>query len=157
MRCLLSDLHGRTVPRLLGLDEYEVNYVARMDLAAWSERDIKDELRQNYKVYFDCLLAHHFPEGRNMGLSGWCGHHHNHKVWNGYSPILGNIEFHQLGCGHVRDATFCQADKWSNGFLITHVDTHKKRSVLDYITISDFAVIGGKRYWREEGEIVIPH
>ncbi len=92
-----------------------------------------------------------------MGLSGWCGHHHNHKMWSSYSPILGNIEFHQLGSGHVRDATFCQADKWSNGFLIAHVDTHKKRSVLDYITVSDFAVIGGMRYRRTEDEIVTPH
>lgn len=56
-----------------------------------------------------------------------------------------------------RDATFCQVDKRSNGFLIAHVDTHKNRSVLDYITVSDFAVIGGLRYWRTDDEIVTPY
>jgi hypothetical protein len=43
------------------------------------------------------------------------------------------------------------------GDLIPHVDTHKRRSVLDYTTVSDFTVIGGLRYWRTEDEIVTPH
>ena len=32
LQAVLSDLHGFTVPKLLGLDEYEVNYISKADL-----------------------------------------------------------------------------------------------------------------------------
>jgi predicted phosphodiesterase len=152
---VLSDLHGMTVPQLLGLTKYEVNYIARMDLAAFNEADIRKELQKNYILLWDCLLFHHFPEGRNMGYPGANGHHHKHIVWNGYSPTFGPYEWHQLGAGHIRQASYCAGEKWSNGFLLCHVDTHTKRSQMEYIDCSHaHAFIGGRFYERKADELI---
>ncbi|ATI15714.1 hypothetical protein [Bordetella phage vB_BbrM_PHB04] len=148
LKVVLSDLHGFTVPKLLGLDTYEVNYIARMDLAAFTERDVKDELKKNYHIMFDCLLAHHFPEGRQMGYPGFNGHHHKHIVWPFYSPTFGSTEWHQLGCGHQRAASYCAGEKWALGFMLAHVDTHQKHVQFEYVEVRDFAMIGGKFYQR---------
>lgn len=150
LRTILSDLHGMSVPQLLGLDKYEVNYVAKADLAAWRETDIKSELRSNWTVMYDAVLACHYPEAKKMGMPGWNGHHHKHLVDTLYSPIYGQYEWHQFGAGHVRAATYCDGEKWSNGFGIWHVDTETKSSVCEYIDIKDIAVIGGQYYRRED-------
>ncbi|WP_157130292.1 metallophosphoesterase [Burkholderia pseudomallei] len=152
---VLADLHGMTVPDLLGLTKYEVNYIARMDLAAFNEADIKKELAKNYVLLWDALLFHHFPEGRNMGYPGANGHHHKHLVWNHYSPQFGPYEWHQLGAGHIRQASYCAGEKWSNGFLLCHVDTHTKRTQFEYIDCSHgHAMIGGRFYERQPNELL---
>lgn len=150
LKVILSDLHGFTVPKLLGLDAYEVNYIARMDLTAFTERDVKAELTKNYQIMYDCLLAHHFPEGRQMGYPGFNGHHHKHIVWPFYSPTFGSTEWQQLGCGHQRAASYCAGEKWGLGFLLVHVDTHQKHVQFEYIEVRDFAMIGGKFYRRPD-------
>lgn len=153
MVTVLSDLHGLTIPALLGLTKHEVNYVARMDLTAWTERDVQSELRKNYVILYDCLLLHHFPEGFNMGYPGANGHHHKHLVRNAYNPIFGPYEWHQLGCGHRRAASYCSGEKWSNGFLLAHVDTTGRRVQMEYIdTTHDHCLLGGKFYERKESE-----
>lgn len=153
MVTVLGDFHGMTVPDLLGLSKYEVNYVARMDLAAFNESDIKQQLRKNYSILYDCVLFHHFPDGFNMGLPGANGHHHKHLVRIGFSPTYGPYEWHQLGAGHIRQATYCAGEKWSNGFLLTHVDTWNKKSQMEYIDCShDHCFIGGMFYARTEEE-----
>lgn len=152
---VLSDLHGMTVPDLLGLTKYEVNYVARMDLAAFNEADIKKELAKNYVLLWDSLLFHHFPDGRSMGYPGANGHHHKHIVWNNYSPQFGPFEWHQLGAGHIRQASYCAGEKWSNGFLLCHVDTHTRRTQMEYIDCShEHAMIGGRFYQRDKEELI---
>lgn len=153
---VLADLHGMTVSSLLGLDKFEINLIARSDLAALNERDIKDEVRKNYVLIHDCLLFHHFPEGAYMGYPGANGHHHKHLVKSYYSPTFGPYEWHQTGAGHLREASYCAAEKWSTGFLVVHVDTHTKHSVMEYIDVRDFAVIGGLFYQRNELESVYP-
>lgn len=154
MRVVLSDLHGFTVPKLLGLDAYEVNYISRTDLSTFTERDIKGEVAKNYYIAYDSVLAHHFPEGRDMGYPGWNGHNHKHIVWPGFSPTFKSYEWHQLGCGHRRAATYCAGEKWSLGFLLAHVDTHTRVSALEYTHLQDHAVIGGKWYTRQPDEFV---
>lgn len=152
LRAVLSDLHGFTIGKLLGLDEFEINYIAQSDLAAWSQAGQKKELDKNYKVYYDSVLAHHFPHARNMGLPGVNGHHHRHQVWPKYSPIYGAYEWHQMGCGHKRAASYCEAEQWHMGFTIVNVDTYTKSVNFDYIAVSDFAVSGGKWYHRKDDE-----
>ena len=152
LKQILSDLHGFTVASLLGLDAYEVNFIAKADLTAFTERDIKDELRRNWKVYFDAVLAHHYPSGRQMGFPGWNGHHHKHVVTPFYSPTFGSSEWHQIGCGHRREATFCDGAIWANGFLIAYVDTQAKHTAFEYVEIRDHAVIGGRWYERRDDE-----
>lgn len=152
LRAVLSDLHGFTVSKLLGLDEFQINYIAKADLAAWSKRDFDKELANNYKVYWDTVICHHFPHARNMGLPGVNGHHHRHIVWSAFSPVYGPYEWHQLGCGHKRSASYCEGENWHMGFALINVDTETRSTAFDYVSVTDFAVAGGKWYLRLEEE-----
>jgi hypothetical protein len=144
---VLADLHGFTVPRLLGLDAFAVNYIARADMTAWSERDIGAELRKNYLIAWDSLLIGHYPNMREMGLPGASGHHHKHIVWPHYSPVHGPYEWHQIGAGHQREASYAAGEKWATGFLLAHVDTTTRRTQFEYIDLSHpAAMVGGKWY-----------
>lgn len=154
MRAVLSDLHGFTVSKLLGLDDYEVNYIARCDLAAFNVSDMNKELKKNYWVGFDTFLVHHFPDGKAMGLPGCNGHHHKHVVDSFYSPIFSSYEWHQLGSGHIRAAEYCAGEKWNNGFLLAHVDTERKRVQQEYFHVLDHVVVGGKWYERSDLEVI---
>jgi hypothetical protein len=154
LRAVLSDLHGFTVGSLLGLDEFEVNYIAKSDLATFTKREHEKELAKNYKIYWDCLLVHHFPHAKNMSIPGVNGHSHKHVVWSEYSPLYGSYEWMQIGSGHRRDATFCEAEKWNMGFVIANLHVPSRSVNFDYITISDFAVSGGMWYYRNEDEAV---
>lgn len=147
MRAVLSDLHGFTVPKLLGLDTYQVNYIARMDLSAFTERDVKTEMARNYYIAWESLLCHHFPEGRQMGIPGVNGHHHKHQVWPFYSPRFGSTEWHQMGCGHRPAAEYCAGEKWAMGIMVAMVDTERHHVAFDYSEIKDtWALIGGRFY-----------
>jgi hypothetical protein len=155
MRAVLADLHGFTVPKLLGLDAFEVNYLARADLATFNQRDITEELKRNYLIVDDAFVVHHFPEGRDLGYPGCNGHHHKHVVWPAYSPQFGSYTWHQLGCGHTRHASYCAGEKWSNGFLLAHVDRHRKHTQFEYIDLSfQHAVVGGKWFERMSSEVI---
>lgn len=151
---LLNDLHGFTISKLLGLDRFEINYISREDLSVFTETDLKKELGKNYLIKFDSVLFHHYPEGKNYGIPGVNGHHHSHKCETMHNLPFGAYEWHQLGAGHVRRANYCEAQRWSNGFMISHHDTHKKTTVFEYVdTTSDFAIVGGKWYQRTEEEL----
>lgn len=152
LKTVLSELHGMTIRSLLGLDKFEINYIAKADLAAFREKDVAKEIGKNYKVYDGCFLAHHFPDGRNMNMPGVNGHHHRHIVWSHFNPTFGAYEWHQMGCGHMRDASYCAGEKWHMGFMIAHIDTHTKQVVSEYVQITDFAIVGGQWYRREPHE-----
>lgn len=152
LKTILSELHGFTVPKLFGLDDYEVNYHAAGDLAVFNSQDLNRELKKNYLIHWDAVLVHHFPAGRQMGIPGCHGHHHAHIVWPHFSQRYGASEWHQLGAGHRRSAEYCDAQKWSNGFLVLHVDSHTLRSNFEYVEVRDIAVVGGKYYQRRESE-----
>lgn len=150
MKAILSDLHGFTVPKLLGLDQFEVNYIAPADLATLTVSDAKSEIKRNFHIMYDFIVAHHFPEGSNFGLPGWNGHHHSHWCETHYNPIYGSFEWHQLGSGHKREASYTNGEKWGEGFALVHVDTVAKRCQFEYIdTTSSFVMIGGKFYGRD--------
>jgi len=154
MRSVLADLHGFTVPRLLGLDAYEINYVSRTDLGTFSKKDMLQEIGKNYYIAHDCYLAHHFPEGESMGYPGGNGHHHRHHSSQHFSPMFGSYEWHQLGCGHRRQATYCAGERWGMGMMLAHIDTTQKHVAQEYIQIrDDFAVVGGRFYERLSSEL----
>jgi len=153
LRAVLSDLHGWTTSKILGLDEFEINYIAKADLAAFTKKDFEKELAANYKIYFDTFVCHHFPYARDWKMPGVNGHHHRHVVWPAFNPVYGAFEWHQLGCGHKRAASYCEGEKWHMGFDIAHIDTHTRATVHDYVTVTDFAVAGGKFYYRTPAEV----
>jgi len=152
LRAVLSDLHGMTVGGLLGLDKYEVRYIARGDLGVWTKGDMNKQIARNYEVYFDTLLVDHFPSGIRKGLSGFNGHHHKFEATSFYSHLRGPSMWMQLGCGHHLAAEYCDGEMWNMGFAISHVDTEANRVQMNYIAISDFAEVGGKFYMRETSE-----
>lgn len=155
MRAVLADLHGMNLEKLIGLDEFEVNYVGKADLAAWTKTDIHKEVAKNYRVYYDCVLAHHYKEGFKQGMWGVCGHHHKHEMFTGHKYINGQLcqfEFHQLGAMHIRDASYTDGQKWSNGFALIHVDTHTEQVAIEYVNVTDFACVGGAYYTRSDKE-----
>lgn len=156
MKAVLSDLHGFDVPTLLGLKDYEVNYIGRGSLAPWTQRDIEKEIEHNYKTYYNAVLAHHFPKiGMKKGMPGFSGHHHKLQVFPMDSPILGPSGWWQMGAMHVRDASYTDGEPWTNGFLLVHVDTKTRRSTFEYIDIGDTAWAGGKLYQRSKEERVL--
>jgi hypothetical protein len=153
MRAVLADLHGFTVPKLLGLDLFGVNYVSRTDLGTFTKKDVHEQIGRNYHVSWDCYLTHHFPEGERMGYPGGHGHHHRHLVSQKFSPVFGSFEWHQLGCGHRREATYCPGEQWGLGFVIAHADVVKKHVLHEYVQIDDHAVVGGRFYERQSDEV----
>jgi hypothetical protein len=154
LRAILADLHGMTIGKLFGLDRFEMNYIAKADLAAWTKREQENELGNNYKIYYDTFLVHHFPHARRMGLPGVNGHHHSHHCWSEFNPIYGAYEWHQLGAGHKRSASYTEGERWHCGFAIVNVDTQTRAVNFDYVPVTDFAVSGGKWYHRTAAEAV---
>jgi hypothetical protein len=152
-RALVNDLHGMDTRKLLGLDKFEINYISKANAATFTKANIKKELRKNWKVYYNAALVHHFPIGKRMGMPGCHGHHHKHIAWPGFNPVQGAYEWHQLGAGHSRSATYTNADDmWQNGFLIMYINDNTKSVNFEYIQITDFAIAGGKKYRRQESE-----
>lgn len=153
LKTVLADLHGFTVSSLLGLDQFEIEYVGKADLRAWTDRDAKKELHKNNYFLWDMLLGDHFPTGIKQGVPGWNGHHHQLVVTPTYSRIYGSSQWVQLPSGHVANAEYCEGEKWSNGFLIVHADTVAKKSIFEPITVRDKTVVGGEYYLRREDEV----
>lgn len=153
MKAVLADLHGMTVRELLGLNRHEINYIAKGDLSAYNSRDIRKELMRNYRVYHGSVLVHHFPEGRNLGVPGVCGHHHKFVAWPMTSGVFGAYNYYQLGAMHRRSATYTDGEKWSTGFMIAHVDTKTQSTCFEYVDIRDHAVVGGRYYYRSGDEV----
>ena len=152
---ILSDIHGMTVGTLLGLDKYEVNYITKANLATFTETDTKKEIAKNYYIAYDAVLFHHFPFAKNWGLAGTNGHHHSHRCEVKYDALKGPYEWHQTGGGHIRNAEYTAAERWTNGFLIIHVDTQKKIPVFEYCdTTHEFACVGGKFFQRTEEQLI---
>ena len=150
---ILSGLHDFDLTKLFKLDEYEVNYVANADLFTFTDAQTRKEMTKNHKYYWGCVLAHHFPHGRNIGMPGFNGHHHQHVVWSEHNAHYGSYEWHQMGAGHTRDASFCDGTKWNNGFLVVMADTQTRDVVFDYSYVgSTFSLSAGKMYARKADE-----
>ncbi len=150
---ILSEVHNMGVREMLGLDKFEINYIGKADLTAWNKGDENNQVARSFKIYDDAFLVHHEPQGRNIaGMPGINGHHHHHLVWHDYNVNRRSYEWHQLGGMHYRDASYCDGEKWSNGFIIIHVDTETKDVVFNYTDVRDFAEVGGKFYTRKANE-----
>lgn len=151
LKVVLADLHGFTISKLFGLDKFQINYIAKGDMSAFLKSDVNKEVSKNYQVYFDSFMCHHYPEGRALGLPGVNGHHHREEIHTLYNETFKSYQWCQSGGGHRKNATYCQGEKWSLGFVLAHVDTEKRKTIFETITVDDFAVVGGKYYFRDKG------
>lgn len=157
MREFLSDWLEIDIAGALKLNEHQINYIAEADLTAWTKKDLEKEISsKNFKIYYNCVLAHHFRSGQDMGYPGFSAHHHKHEMWTGYSPHFGPYEWHQLGAGHRRSADYADGLRWNNGFGLVHVDTKTLISNMEYVPVTNMACVGGTYYHREKREVVIP-
>ena len=153
LMAVLDEIHDFDISKLFKLNEFEVNYISRCDLHTFTDPQLKKEIRQNYKIYWGSLLAHHHPEGRLYGLPGFNGHHHCHLVESKHNIASGTYEWQQLGAGHMRTAPYCDGDKWNNGFIIAFVDTWLGEVNFEYVTVgSTIALSAGKFYTRDDEE-----
>ncbi len=148
LRVVLSDLHNMTIGKLFGLDEFEINYISKGNLSAYTLSDIHKEVKKSYKNYWDCFIVHHESEGMSLGMPGVNGHHHKTVITPKYSELYGAYSWCQHGCGHKLDAEYCHP-KWQLGFVIATCDTLTKQTIFDTVTFSEnFAVVGGVYYER---------
>lgn len=154
LKAVLSDLLGLTVPMILGLDKYEVNYIARGDLAAFSKQDQHKEVEKSYVIYDETVLVHHHPHARNWGLPGWNGHHHAWKVFHEKNALTGAYQWVQLGCGHRLRASYAEGEYWSQGFNICHYNPSSKSVNHEYVNVTDMAIVGGTYFYREPKELI---
>lgn len=152
LKTILADLHGMTVSKLLGIDQFEITYVGKADLRAWHNQDINRELHGNTYLLWDSLLGDHFPDGIKQGVPGWNGHHHQLQVRPLYSRRFGASQWVQLAAGHVPNAEYCTGEKWNTGFMIVHHDSVTQHSVFNPIEVRDFCEVGGQFYYRRDDE-----
>jgi hypothetical protein len=154
MRAVLSDLHGWDTKTLLGITKYEVNYVSKADLRASRVGEINTELGKNYHLFDDCYLVSHYKM-TGMGYDGTNGHNHKYQAWPLKRLDGGGGTWVQLGCGHVTDAEYCNAEMlWNLGFGIVHTDRISRSVNQQYVAITHIAEVGGKYYFREDSEMV---
>lgn len=149
MKVILSDVMGLTLADVFGLDEYEINLVCKVDLAAWSVPDINGELKENYKVYYNCFVASHFKD-LDFGISGSSGHTHRPEVITFANVPMGKLSWTTTGCMAQTKAEYVSGmDKWTNSFALFHVDTKTKFVAPEHFIIpGDHVVIQGVLYTR---------
>lgn len=154
LKAVLSDLLGLTVPKLLGLDEFEINYISKADLGAYNKGDVKKEVSKSYKVYDERVLIHHHPHAANWGLPGWNGHHHSWHVQHKKCALHGAYQWLQLGCGHQTKASYTEGEFWSMGFNICHLNKASGTVSHEYVNVTDIACVGGVYFHRDPSEMV---
>lgn len=151
MKAVLSDLHGMTFTGLLKIDEYEINYIGRSNLKAFTKRDIKTELAKNWKIYHGCSFAAHGHEKEQPHMHSTIGHTHKYNVKYGYDHDRGAYGIHYLGYGATNGDEYTNAGKYQKGFMIEFIDTYTQNVSFQYIDLTHgFCNVGGIYYQAEE-------
>lgn len=154
MRALLADLHGWDTRKLLALDEFEINYISKADLAAGGKHDIKREIAKNYKIYHDCFCVAHYPMYNKFELAGVNGHHHKIQVTPVKTLRHRTRMWAEHGCGHMLDASFCDGEQWQLGFSIVDIHVPTGSVNIQVVPVTQIAQVGGQYYQRREDEMV---
>jgi len=151
---VLLERQGIDIRQLMGLDQFNVNYVAKGSLAAFTDAQMKKSVLESERVYWNTVwVRHHPPTQKNVSMTGFHGHHHQHQVTTHWNTDRGSFEWHQLGCMHRRQAGYTDGRKWNLGFIFGVVDTEMERVVWDYTYVGDTCcVMGGQFYERRPHE-----
>jgi hypothetical protein len=150
LRVILSDVMGLSLADVFGVKEFKINLISKVDLAAFSRSDMKNEMRKNYKVYYDCFYVGHFKD-LSCGMSGTSGHCHRPSTETFTNLTRGKCFWVETGCMCITDAEYvAHRDKWGNSFLVAHVDTVNKTVNPEHFILSgDSIVVHGIRYSRK--------
>lgn len=159
VKILLSDVLDLKFKDIFGLDEFEINWVSKFDLGAFSKKDISNEAKKNYQIYFNSFVFTHLPDKRLKAMSGSHGHHHLGQV-NDFvfvDPITQMSHVHswsQTPAMHTTDASYLDnLCGWSTGFLEVIINV-KTRRVFQKIHATDpnWTVVDGRYYERDREE-----
>jgi len=147
----LMDLMGFTLSKLLMLDDFKINLVSKVDLAAYKPTEIRDEIKKNFKKYFNTVVLNHEGD-EDYGMSSVSGHIHRPRLQTKCNEAKGPIFNLTTGCVCKVDAEYHhQKVNAQNSFAIIHVDTLTEQAVPEHIMFTDhFAVVAGVYYFRDE-------
>jgi hypothetical protein len=149
MKVLLSDVMGLSVADVFGVKDYGINIIAKVDLSAFTNSEIMSEVRQNFEVYYDCFVAHHYKD-LDFGLSGTNGHTHRPEqvIFRNYP--MGIMTWTNTGCMSRTDAEYITGmPKWQQSFLLATVDRSTKKVIHNHVLIhEEFAIFEGVIYKR---------
>lgn len=150
MKVLLSDVMGLTLSDVFGLDEFEINFVSKLDLAAFSNPDIQNEANENFKVYYNSFVAAHV-KSMKFGLSGTSGHTHHPEQTTFCNIPMGKLMWTTTGCMAKTRMSYTDGmDDAQQSFMIAHIDTQTKSVAQEHFVVSgNHVVVHGKRYVRE--------
>lgn len=153
VKILLSDVLGLSLKDIFGLDQFQINLVAKFDLSAFQIDDVQEELKQNYQVYYDTFAVTHI-EDKSIGLSGCSGHTHRPKQSTFQNHPMGKLTWTEIGCMSKTDAEYIEkSSNWQNSFLLVTIDREKKTASHNHILVpGDFVVVEGKLYERVKRE-----
>lgn len=157
LRVFLSDVLGITFEKVFQLDKFQINWRSKVNLKAFTKKDINDELRKNYAVYYNCYAVAHVPDKTLMGaMDGTNAHHHKAELssHSTVNPLDGSVKkttWVQTPSGHVPDAEYLdKVSSWNTGFLEVTVNIEKSECLQKIIiTKDDWTVVDGVLYERK--------
>lgn len=147
IRILMGDILDLSFSDVFGLDEFEINWYSKCDLKAFSPKDIENNLKKNYKIYYDCyVVCHQWDKG--FGMSGTNGHHHQVEVSSDYNVLKGPTTWVQTPGMHQLDAEYLDHTcKWNLGFLKVYINVETKNVIQVPISVHpDWAIVDGILY-----------
>jgi predicted phosphodiesterase len=148
---VLVDLMGITFSQLLGLDEFKINLITKSDFSAYNSKEMHEEVKRNYKKYFDTFICHHFGD-EDYAMSSIGGHTHKPKLTTKTNEVMGPIWSLTAGCMCKVDVEYHQQKVMNqNSFALIHVDTWNRQAIPEHVMFtSTMAVVGGKYYFRPD-------
>ena len=155
MRVLLADVMGISFKDIFGLDEFQINWVSKVDLGAFTKKQQQKEMTKNYQIYYGTYAVSHIPDKKLMATySGTNGHHHKTLVVSDVNVETGPIQWVQTPALHFTDAEYLDGiSKWNLGFLEVTINLEKKQASQFVHSVHDeWAEVNGILYEREDFE-----
>lgn len=155
MADILDYVHGmNNVREVLGLDTYRINYVAKGNLATFTDAQLRKEVLESERVYYDLLQVRHIkPPESSICMFGISGHHHRLSVSSFWNVSVGSFQWIENGGMHLQHASFTNGDAWNLGFSSFLLDTERRQVVWDYTQVGrDYCLMDGVVFEREKGE-----
>jgi hypothetical protein len=154
VRILLSDVMNIGFAEIFGLDQYEINWASKFDLSAYSKSDMNNEIKKNYRIYYDTFAFAHIPDQRlKKSVSGSNGHHHSgiiesNTIVDTVTHLTKCLTWSQTPAMHVPDAEYLSnIPGWNTGFLEVTVNLELKQAIQKiHYTHGDWAEVNGIYY-----------
>lgn len=149
LKVILSDVMGLTLADIFGLPEFKINLVSRLDLSAFSASETRSEIKNNFKIYYDCLVVDHHGQ-QTFGMSGCSGHTHRTNMASSANLVRGPIHWITMGCLSNIDFEYQERmNKSHQSFCLWHIDTKTKQCQPEHFIFTDeMIVVAGKYYTR---------